>query len=126
MNTKTSNYNTAFGLVSFIAIVFILYILKPIIMPILYATILAIMIFPVQNFLEKKWRCNRLLATLCSLTIIFFVTAMLGILIYSRLNVLINNGENYIAKLTTLYYNFIEYTYDTLGISRRRSYLQKT
>ena len=53
MNTKTSNYNAAFSLLSLIAIVFVLYILKPLIMPILYASILAIMIFPIQKFLEK-------------------------------------------------------------------------
>ena len=94
-------------------------------MPILYALILAIMIFPVQNFLEKKWRCHRLFASLCSITIIFGVIVLLGILIYSRLNALINNGDNYIAKLTTLYYNFINYTYDTLGISRRSSLFTK-
>ena len=123
--TKTSNYHLALSLLSIIAIVFILYILKPLIMPVLYALILAIMIFPVQNFLEKKWKCNRLFASLCSITIIFCVTALLCIIIYSRLNALINNGENYIAKLTTLYYNFIEFTYDTFGISRRSSLFTK-
>jgi predicted PurR-regulated permease PerM len=94
-------------------------------MPILYASILAIMIFPLQNFLEKKWRCHRLFASLCSITIIFFVTALLGVIIYFRLNSLIDNSEIYISKLTTLYYNFIEFTYDTFGISRRSSLFTK-
>jgi len=125
MSVKTSNYTTTFGLVSFIAIVFILYILKPIIMPILYAIILAIMIFPVQNFIEKKWRCNRLFASLCSLIIIFCVTALLVGLIYFRINALINNGDDYMPKLTTLYYNFINFTYDTLGMSRKSSLFTK-
>lgn len=125
MNSKTTNYNSALGLFSIIAIVFILYVLKPIIIPLFIAIILAIMIFPVQNFLEKKWRCNPLWASLCSITIIFFITALLGIIIYSRLNALINNGENYIAKLTTLYYNFIEYAYDTFGISKKSSLFTK-
>ena len=125
MNTKNSNYNTTFSLLSLIAIVFILYILKPILIPILFATILAVMIFPVQRFLEKKWKCNRLFASLCSIIIIFSVIALLGIIIYFRLNALINNGENYTAKLTTLYYNFIDYTYDTFGISSQSSLFTK-
>lgn len=125
MNTKNSNFNSTFGLLSIIAIVFILYILKPILMPILYAIILAVMIFPVQRFLEKKWKCNRLFASLCSITIIFIVTAILSIIIYSRIYAVINNGENYIAKLTTLYYNLFQYTYDTLGISRKSSLFTK-
>jgi predicted PurR-regulated permease PerM len=125
MISKNHITQSAFSLLSLIAIVFVLYILKPLIIPILYASILAIMIFPVQNFLEKKWRCNRLFASLCSITIIFCVTALIGIIIYFRLNALINNGEIYIAKLTTLYYNFIEFTYDTFGISRRSSLFTK-
>lgn len=94
-------------------------------MPILFASILAIMIFPIQNFLEKKWRCNRLFASLCSITTIFIVTALLGIIIYFRINALIDNSDIYIAKLTRLYYNFIEYTYDTFGISGRSSLFTK-
>ena len=53
-------------------------------MPILYAIILAIMIFPVQNFLEKKWKCNRLIASLCSITIIFSVISLLVAFFLSR------------------------------------------
>jgi predicted PurR-regulated permease PerM len=83
------------------------------------------MIFPVQNFLEKKWKCNRLFATICSITIIFCITALISIIIYFRIKVLIDNGENYIAKLTTLYYNFINYTYDTFGIRRNSSLFTK-
>ena len=94
-------------------------------MPILFASILAIMIFPVQNFLERKWGYNRLFASLCSLTIIFCVTALLGIIIYFRLNALTNNSDIYIAKLTTLYYNFIEFTYNTFGINKGSSLFTK-
>lgn len=125
MNTKKDINHSALNLITVIAIVFILYILKPIIMPILYAIILAIMIFPVQNFMEKKWKCNRLFASLCSITIIFCVTTLMVVFIYSRLYAVITNGEDYLAKLTTLYYNFINFTYDTLGISRRSSLFTK-
>jgi len=125
MNSKNQNTHSAFSLISLIAVVFIIYILKPLIFPLLCALILAIMIFPVQFFLEKKWRCNRLFASICSITIIFCITALLGIIIYFRLNDLIENSELYISKLTTLYYNFIEFTYDTFGISRRSSLFTK-
>lgn len=125
MISKNYITHSALSLLSLIAIVFVLYILKPLIIPILYASILAIMIFPVQNFLEKKWRCNRLFASLSSLTIIFCITALLCIIIYFRLNALISNSEIYIAKLTTLYYNFIEFTYDTFGINRSSSLFTK-
>ncbi|MGM5469594.1 AI-2E family transporter [Flavobacteriaceae bacterium LMO-SS05] len=125
MISKNHITYSAFSLLSLIAVVFILYILKPVIMPILFAAILAIMIFPIQNFLERKWRCHRFLASLCSITIIFCVTAILVIIICFRLNVLIENSDIYIAKLTTLYYNFINFTYDTFGISRRSALFTK-
>lgn len=125
MNSNNHITHSAFSLLSLIAVVFILYVLKPLIMPVLFAIILAIMIFPVQIFLEKKWRCNRLFASLCSITIIFCITAILAIIIYFRINALINNSDNYITKLTTLYYNFINFTYDTFGISRRSSLFTK-
>ena len=125
MDSKNKINHSALNLLAFISIVFILYILKPIIMPILYAIILAIMIFPVQNFIEKKWKCNRLFASLCSITIILSITTLLVVLIYSRLYAVITNGEDYMAKLTTLYYNFINFTYDTFGISRRSSLFSK-
>jgi predicted PurR-regulated permease PerM len=125
MYSKNHNTHSTFNLLSLIAIVFVLYILKALIMPVLYASILAIMIFPVQKFLEKKWGCHRLFASLFSITIIFCVTTLLVIIIYFRLNALIDNSEIYIAKLTTLYYNFIEFTYDTFGISRRSSLFTK-
>ncbi|WP_157805324.1 AI-2E family transporter [Confluentibacter citreus] len=103
MNEKNTNYHPIFGLLTIVTIVFILYILKSLLIPILYAIILAVMIFPVQRFLEHKWRFNRLFATLCSLLIIFFITALIGALIYFQLNSISNNGEDYTKNISKLY-----------------------
>ncbi len=121
MGTITKNNNIAFGLISFIAIVFILYILKPLIMPILYAIILAVMVYPVQQFFEKKWRCNRLLATLSSLIIVFIVTGLLITIIYFQLNSLGDNGADYTEKISELYYSTLEYFQKTFNVDKRNS-----
>ncbi|MBU3821808.1 AI-2E family transporter [Flavobacteriaceae bacterium XHP0103] len=121
MNTIPSIQKTALGLISFIAIVFILYILKPLIIPVLYAIILAVMVFPVQNFLEKKWRFGRLCATLCSLSIIFLITAILLTLIYLQLNSISNSGEDYSQKISNLYYSMIESVQNAFNMNNSNS-----
>lgn len=117
MNTKNTNYHPLFGLLTIITIVFILYILKSLIIPILYAIILAVMIYPIQAFLEYKWRFNRLFATICSLLIIFFVTVLIVTLIYFQLNSISNNGEDYAKNISEVYYNFIEFFQKTFNMN---------
>ncbi|PKQ46104.1 AI-2E family transporter [Confluentibacter flavum] len=119
MNPKNTNYHPLFGLLTLITIVFVLYILKPLIMPILYAIILAVMIYPVQGFLEHKWRFHRLFATICSLLIIFFATTLIGTLIYFQLNSISNNGEDYTKNISEIYYNFIEFLQRTFNMNSR-------
>ncbi|WP_194768415.1 AI-2E family transporter [Tamlana sp. I1] len=123
-NNISLSHNTL-NIVGFIAIVFILYVLKPIIMPLLLAMILAVMIFPVQKIFEKKLRCSRLLATLISIFIVIVVTSSLVLVIYLQLNSISHNGENYTAKISELYYKAINYFEETLNISKSNSLTNK-
>lgn len=90
-------------------------------MPILYAIILAVMIFPVQRFFEKKWKCNRLFATLSSLSIILVILSIIVTVVYFQLNSLNNNGEDYSEKISDLYYNVIELFQNTFNMNKRNS-----
>lgn len=90
-------------------------------MPVLYAIILAVMIFPIQNFLEKKWRFSRLCATLCSLGIIFLISAILLTLIYLQLNSISNSGEDYSQKISNLYYSMIESVQNAFNMNSSNS-----
>ena len=121
MNTKVTRLKSTLGLISFTAIVFILYILKPLIMPILYAVILAVLIFPIQIFFEQQWRCNRLFATLSSLTIVFVITVAIITIVYFQLNSLSNNGEDYAKKIADLYYSLVETAQKTFNMNRRNT-----
>lgn len=115
MNARTTHH-PLFGLLTFIALIFTLFILKSLIIPILYAIILAVMIFPVQSFLENRWRFNRLLATFCSLFIIFFITVLLALLIYFQLNSIANNGEDYTKNIIELYQNISASLQDSFNL----------
>tara|TARA_R110002049_G_scaffold309311_1_gene521174 strand:- start:26184 stop:27293 length:1110 start_codon:yes stop_codon:yes gene_type:complete len=121
MNDKTTNAHYALHLLGFIAIIFVLYVLKPIIIPLLLAMILAVMIFPVQKFFERRLRCNRLFATLVSIVIIFLVTASLILIIYSQINNFSSNGQDYAEKLSDLYHKVLGYFQDTFNISKNDS-----
>lgn len=90
-------------------------------MPILYAIILAVTIFPVQRFFEKKWKCNRLFATLSSLSIIFIIISIIAVVVYFQLNSLSHNGEDYSKKISNLYYNVIELFQNTFNMNKRNS-----
>jgi predicted PurR-regulated permease PerM len=105
MNNKSTTDHPFFGFFTLIALIFTLYILKSLIIPILYAIILAVMVFPIQHFLENRWRFTRLLATFCSLFIVFLVTALIGTLVYFQLNSIKNNGEDYTKNIIELYNN---------------------
>ena len=120
MTSKTTLSHHALGLVAFVAIVFILYVLKPLIMPLLFAMILGIMIFPVQKFFERKWRCNRLFATLFSIGIIFSITALLLFVIFMQLQDFAINSDNYSVKISTLYQKIVNYLGDALNMSNSR------
>ncbi|ALJ05125.1 hypothetical protein APS56_08300 [Pseudalgibacter alginicilyticus] len=121
MNNKTINYHYSLDVLGFIAIIFILYVLKPIIIPLLLAMILAVMIFPVQRFFERRWKCNRLMATIVSIFIIFTITSILILIIYFQLSSLSNNGENYATKISELYYKLIGQFENSLNISKGNS-----
>lgn len=120
MTQNNTTSHVALNLFAIIAIVFLLYVLKPFIVPLLFAVILSIMVFPIQRFLERKWRCNRLFATLTSITIIFALSAALLFVVSSRANSLISNSEGYSDKLTQLYYNTIHAFEESFGMRRNK------
>ncbi|MFB9057415.1 AI-2E family transporter [Mariniflexile ostreae] len=123
MNTKSGNFQNHYSLnlIGFIAIIFILYVLKPIIIPLLLAMILAVLVFPVQRFLERRWRWNRLFATLVSILVIFISVASLLLIIYSQFNNFISSGEDYAEKISQLYYRIVGYFQETFNISKNDS-----
>ncbi|WNH11351.1 AI-2E family transporter [Thalassobellus suaedae] len=120
MNTKNQINHSVLSLLALIAVVFILYVLKPFIVPIIFAIILSVMIFPIQRFLEKKWRCNRLFATLTSIIVLFFITALIFALISTRLLYFMDNSEVYSQKLAELFHKFVNSIEHTFNIGNNR------
>lgn len=124
MNTKNHINHSALSLLSLIAVVFILYIVKPFIVPMLFAIILSVLIFPIQRFLEKRWRCSRLFATLTSLLTLFMLTALLFFLISTRLIYFMDNSEVYSQKLGELFHKSVNSLERTFNIGNNRLFSQ--
>lgn len=118
MNSKVSSSQFSLKIVGFIAVLFSLYVLKPLIMLLLLAAIFAVMIFPVQRFLERKLRCNRFLATLLSILVMFGCTVLLGFFISFQLGEFLNNGEEYISKITEILGAAVNSIESALGVRK--------
>jgi len=76
-------FKTTIFLIGLIAFFAILYIAKVIIVPLIFALIIAILLQPIVRFLEKKKRINRVIAIiltlLFALIIIVAITLFIGI-----------------------------------------------
>lgn len=68
------------GMIAFIAV---LYLAKTIIVPLIFATIISIVLHPIVNLLVK-YKINRILAIIITLFLTFLIIASLGVLLYSQ------------------------------------------
>jgi predicted PurR-regulated permease PerM len=98
---KLSNF-----LIGLVALIAILYIGKSIIVPILFAAIIAIMLNPVMNFFIHL-RIKRILAISITLIIAFLIIAALGILIISRATRFGESWPILVNKFTSLLHQVI-------------------
>ncbi len=84
MRTTNSVNNHVFqDLFAFILIVFMAYMLQDFLIPILFAILLSVLIYPIVKFFETRLCFNRIVSTLIAIvifsTIIFFVFVAIGI-----------------------------------------------
>ncbi len=116
--TTTKTHTHAMNLLFFIAIVFSLYVLKPIVVPLLIAAILSVAIFPLVLFFEVKLKFNRLFSSLISITLLLIVITSLVVYIGYQLSDILTKGDTYIEKLTQLYQNCMHEFELRLGIKK--------
>ncbi len=119
MKHKIDISHKALNLVGFIAIIAILFFLKPYIVPILIAIILSVMIFPLQLFLEKKLRCSRLFATSTTITILLISVGTLVFLVMYELQSFVNNGEDYTQRISEAYTSIAHSVESAFGIPKK-------
>jgi len=86
------------GIYTFISM---LYITQNIIVPLIFGTIIAILLHPVVSFFVRK-KFNRILAICITLLLSFIVVAIFGVFMYSQLSLFSDSWPIFINKFTTL------------------------
>lgn len=120
MKTITNNSQLANNLFCFIAIIFILYLLKPFIVPLLFAIIFSIMVYPAAIFLERKWRFNRIASSLTVVMLLVVIFTGLFTFIGFQIKDVIGKSDLYSEKLTQLNMEVLQYTEDHFGIDKKQ------
>lgn len=125
LTTTTNQSDKTKQILLLIAITFILYVLKPLIIPLLLAVIFSVFIFPMQKKIEKKWKCNRLFSAIFSISLFFIVSIFLILFLSSQLSIFIEDSNIYVAKIIELYTDTIVAVEDFFNIRKSQSLLNK-
>jgi predicted PurR-regulated permease PerM len=104
------------GIISFIGT---LYIGKSIIVPIIYATILATVLSPLVIFLERRG-LNRLWAIIIALLVLLVTLAMLGMFFYSQMNMFTETFPKLVEKVTNALNRFVSWSSEHYNVSPKR------
>ncbi|MCG2612535.1 AI-2E family transporter [Flavobacterium sp. SM15] len=120
MKTSTNNSQLAYNLFCFIAIVLILYFLKPFIVPLLFAILFSIMMYPVAIYLERKWRFNRIASSLSVVLLLLIIFVGLFTFIGFQIKDVIGKSDLYSERLTELNTEILQYTEDHFGIDKKQ------
>src|SRR6187431_2879736 len=100
MNISSKKDHIALDLIAFISIVFIAYMLQDFLIPLLFAIILSVLIYPIVHYFESKLCFNRIVSI--TLAIIIFSTLVFAVF------VLIGFQFEKIVSKSDTYYDQIE------------------
>ncbi|WP_291119899.1 AI-2E family transporter [Flavobacterium sp. UBA6135] len=121
---KKENSN-CINLIYIISLVFVLYVLKPVVVPIIIAIILSVSVFPFVNFLERKLHFNRIISAASAVFLLSLLVFAIITFIGFQLSDILEKGQLYAIKLSEVYNtlagNFEKY----LGISKNELSLKK-
>ena len=108
-----------FDLIAFIAIIFIVYMLQNFLVPILFAIILSVLIFPIVRFFEKKLCFNRVLATTFAVLIFSVLIFCVFVLIGIQIDEIMSKSNSYYDKLEKQIMLLLQQTEVSTGIKTK-------
>ncbi len=109
--------SVTYSLLSICLVAAILYTLQSILVPILFAIILAVTLFPLCNILEK-WRFSRALASLTALAVALLVLAGFGYLFVSQTINIGRDASDIVDKIQQVISRGEVWVSETFGLSR--------
>ena len=115
----------ALNLILIIGLVYVLYVLKPVVVPIIIAIILSVSAFPFVQFLERKLRINRVISAIVAITLLSLVIFALLLFIGFQLSDILEKGDFYAEKLSNVYNTFATKLETFLGIEKNELSIKK-
>ncbi|WP_396153412.1 AI-2E family transporter [Flavobacterium sp.] len=115
----------ALNLIFIIGLVYVLYVLKPVLVPIIIAIILSVSAFPFVQFLERKLRINRVISAIVAITLLSLVIFALLLFIGFQLSDILEKGDFYAEKLSNVYNTFATKLETYLGIEKNELSIKK-
>jgi predicted PurR-regulated permease PerM len=115
METKIKHHN-ALDLFSFIAITFIAIIGRDFFVPLLFAAILSVLIFPTVRYFENKICFNRIVSISISITIFTIIIFAIITLIGYQFNNIMEQSDQYYEKIEIKFQKIVENTEKSTGI----------
>ncbi len=107
-------------IIGMVAFIFVLYVGKGIIVPLIFAVIIAIVLHPIVNFLVKM-KINRVLAIAITLFLAILVIAALGSFLFSRINNFSDSWPKLVDKVNEVFNEFISWTSNYLDITSKKN-----
>lgn len=126
MITTPKNENSpALNLWFVIGVIFCLYLLKPIVVPLIIALILTVAVFPLVNYLEKKWHFNRVASALTAILTLSLLLSGLLTFIAFQLTDILEKSDLYLERLAEVYNSILGYFDTNFGIRKSELSLKK-
>ncbi|MDP2160210.1 MAG: AI-2E family transporter [Flavobacterium sp.] len=125
ISTAKNENSYAQNLVFIIGLVFVLYVLKPVVVPIIIAIILSVSVFPFVSYVERKWHFNRVVSAIFAIVLLSLLVFSLLTFIGFQISDILEKGDSYAKKLSEVY-NTLAADFETyLGIDKNELSLKK-
>jgi predicted PurR-regulated permease PerM len=123
--TSKKENAAALNLIFIISLVYVLYVLKPVVVPIIIAIILSVSAFPFVQFLERKLQINRVISAIVAITLLSLVIFALLLFIGFQLSDILEKGDFYAEKLSNVYNTIATKLETFLGIEKNELSIKK-
>ncbi|MBN8567331.1 MAG: AI-2E family transporter [Flavobacteriales bacterium] len=123
--TPKKENTTTLNLIFMISLVYVLYVLKPVVVPIIIAIILSVSGFPFVQFLERKLRINCIVSAIVAIVILSLIIFALLLFIGFQLSDILEKGDFYAEKLSNVYNTIATKLESFLGIEKNELSLKK-
>jgi predicted PurR-regulated permease PerM len=117
MNTTDKKNHIALDLLAFISIVFIAYMLQDFLIPLFFAIILSVLIYPIVHYFESRLCFNRIVSITIAILIFTSLVFTVFVIIGFQFEEIVNKSDKYYAQIEQKITPLLTQTEKSTGIS---------